>query len=222
MSTWPSTSTRSRSRGDGMPPSMACTATPIVITTIVSSFNTFCKLPWTQNRRSHPYKTVTPGGLSLGTVYPSRKLRRFESFTCHHVMKGLLTCGNAGQGPFVWSGCDGVNRLSTAFAGNTWGSFGNVRHFDSRGQRQRRLDARLRDIFLAMVALAWTLRRTFTLGSAPRRPGSVGPRHSAKAKRPRGAGRTGAWPAARRTRYRRERQHRPQPRLDRWCPCSGA
>ena len=35
---------------------------------------------------------------SPGTVNPSRKLRRFESFTCHHVLKGPLTCGNAGQG----------------------------------------------------------------------------------------------------------------------------
>jgi hypothetical protein len=33
------------------------------------------------------------------SVNPSRKLRRFESFTCHHVRKGPLTCGNAGQGP---------------------------------------------------------------------------------------------------------------------------
>src|SRR5450759_3687579 len=65
MSTWPSTSTRCRSRGAGMPTSMACTATPIVITAIVSSFNTFCKLTWTQNRRSHAYTTATPGGLSL-------------------------------------------------------------------------------------------------------------------------------------------------------------
>src|SRR5664280_1503204 len=119
----------------------------------------------------------------------------------HLPPRAERTCGNAGQGPFVWSGCDGVNRLSTAFAGNTWG-VGHVRLLDSRGQRQRRLDARLRDIFLAMGALAWTLRTTFTLGSAPRRPRSVGPRHSAKAKRPRGAGRTDAWPAARRTRYR--------------------
>ena len=37
---------------------------------------------------------------SLGTVNPSRKLRRFESFTCHHVLRGPLTCGNASQGPF--------------------------------------------------------------------------------------------------------------------------
>src|SRR5664279_1498158 len=36
---------------------------------------------------------------SLGTVNPSRKLRRFESFTCHHVLRGPLTCGNAGWGP---------------------------------------------------------------------------------------------------------------------------
>ena len=34
------------------------------------------------------------------SVNPSRKLRRFESFTCHHVLKGPLTCGNAGRGPF--------------------------------------------------------------------------------------------------------------------------
>jgi len=34
------------------------------------------------------------------TVNPSRKLRRFESFTCHHVLKRLLTSGNAGEGPF--------------------------------------------------------------------------------------------------------------------------
>ena len=32
-------------------------------------------------------------------VNPSRKLRRFESFTCHHVREGPLTCGNAGRGP---------------------------------------------------------------------------------------------------------------------------
>jgi len=37
---------------------------------------------------------------SLGTVNPSRKLRTFESFTCHHVLKGPLTCGNAGCRPF--------------------------------------------------------------------------------------------------------------------------
>jgi len=37
---------------------------------------------------------------SRGTVNPSRKLRRFESFTCHHVLKGPLSCGNAGWGPF--------------------------------------------------------------------------------------------------------------------------
>src|SRR5450631_2648713 len=36
---------------------------------------------------------------NLGTINPSRKLRRFESFTCQHVLKGPLTCGNAGQGP---------------------------------------------------------------------------------------------------------------------------
>ena len=35
---------------------------------------------------------------SLGTVNPSRKLRRFESFTCHHVLDKLLTSGNVGQG----------------------------------------------------------------------------------------------------------------------------
>ena len=34
------------------------------------------------------------------SVNPSRKLRRFESFTCHHVLKGPLTCGNAGREPF--------------------------------------------------------------------------------------------------------------------------
>jgi hypothetical protein len=33
------------------------------------------------------------------SVNPSRKLRRFESFTCHHVLRGPLTCGNAGWGP---------------------------------------------------------------------------------------------------------------------------
>jgi hypothetical protein len=37
---------------------------------------------------------------SLGTVNPSRKLRRFESFTCHHVLRGPLTSGNVGWGPF--------------------------------------------------------------------------------------------------------------------------
>src|SRR5664280_2898794 len=50
----------------------------------------------------------------LGTVNPSRKLRRFESFTCHHVLKGPLSCGNAGQGPFCWSKCD---RLTPAVDG---------------------------------------------------------------------------------------------------------
>jgi len=34
------------------------------------------------------------------SVNPSRKLRRFESFTCHHVLEGPLISGNAGQGPF--------------------------------------------------------------------------------------------------------------------------
>ena len=34
------------------------------------------------------------------TVNPSRKLRRFESFTCHHVHKWPLTSGDVGQGPF--------------------------------------------------------------------------------------------------------------------------
>src|ERR1035437_6623424 len=38
------------------------------------------------------------------TVNPSRKLRRFESFTCHHVLKGPLTCGNAGRGPLLVPG----------------------------------------------------------------------------------------------------------------------
>jgi alkylation response protein AidB-like acyl-CoA dehydrogenase len=39
------------------------------------------------------------------------------------------------------------------FAGNTPGSYGHVRLFDSRGQRQRRLDARVRDLVLAIDAL---------------------------------------------------------------------
>ena len=30
---------------------------------------------------------------------PIAQLRRFESFTCHHVLKGPLTCRNAVQGP---------------------------------------------------------------------------------------------------------------------------
>src|SRR5450759_5137327 len=38
------------------------------------------------------------------SVNPSRKLRRFESFTCHHVLKGPLTCGNAGRGPLLVRG----------------------------------------------------------------------------------------------------------------------
>src|ERR1035437_4285439 len=92
MSTWPSTSTRCRSRGAGMPTSMACTATPTVITATVSSFNTFCKLTWTQNRRSHAYTTATPGGLRLvrddrlrgfhggvGSLYPQEMLGRDHS-----------------------------------------------------------------------------------------------------------------------------------------------
>ena len=36
----------------------------------------------------------------LRSVNPSRKLRRFESFTCHHQRKQPLTCGNADQGLF--------------------------------------------------------------------------------------------------------------------------
>jgi len=44
------------------------------------------RICWSRPRRSR-------------SVNPSRKLRRFESFTCHHVLKGPLTCGNAGQGP---------------------------------------------------------------------------------------------------------------------------
>ena len=34
------------------------------------------------------------------TVNPSRTLRRFESFTCHHQHKEPLICGNADQGLF--------------------------------------------------------------------------------------------------------------------------
>src|ERR1035437_4165533 len=38
------------------------------------------------------------------SVDPSRELRRFESFTCHHVLKGSLACGKAGQGSSCVSG----------------------------------------------------------------------------------------------------------------------
>lgn len=55
----------------------------------------------------------------------------------------------------MWSGCD---RVKPAVYGcsrvSTWGRFEHVRLVDIRGQRQRRLDARLRDIFLAIDALA--------------------------------------------------------------------
>ena len=32
------------------------------------------------------------------SVDPSRKLRRFESFTCHHALRGRLTCGTQVRG----------------------------------------------------------------------------------------------------------------------------
>ena len=38
------------------------------------------------------------------TINPSRKLRRFESFTCHHVRKEPLICGDVVRGPSVVSG----------------------------------------------------------------------------------------------------------------------
>jgi hypothetical protein len=41
------------------------------------------------------------------------KLRRFESFTCHHVLKGpLMICGNAAQGPLEYPG--GVSKMGWA------------------------------------------------------------------------------------------------------------
>ena len=41
-----------------------------------------------------------PSGQWKRTVNPSRKLRRFESFTCHHQRKQPLTSGNADRGLF--------------------------------------------------------------------------------------------------------------------------
>ena len=36
--------------------------------------------------------------LRVADCNPSRKLRRFESFTCHHLRKRPLTCSDALQG----------------------------------------------------------------------------------------------------------------------------
>src|ERR1019366_716788 len=99
---------------------------PIVITTIVSSFNTFCKLPWTQNRRSHPYKTVTPGGLRLTVVVggPARahRQRRPALPGLPLVWAAVLVWSGpvlvwSGLCPGVWSGlCPGLDFRSTSEA----------------------------------------------------------------------------------------------------------
>src|SRR6476620_3983510 len=55
----------------------------------------------------YPSMRVTagcPSGQWERTVNPSRKLRRFESFTCHHQRKQPLICGNPDLGLFVVSG----------------------------------------------------------------------------------------------------------------------
>src|SRR5674476_154157 len=91
-----------------------------------------------------------------------------------------MTCGNAGHGALSCGpAVIGSNRLSTAvrgeYVGNTWGSYGHVRPSDSRGQRQRRLDARLRDLFLAIDALGVDPEEDFSRCARPtRRPGSSG------------------------------------------------
>src|SRR5450631_1004481 len=66
------------------------------------------RTPWLSCYPSIRTKAGCPSGQWEWTVNPSRKLRRFESFTCHHVPRGPLTCGNAGRGSFVWAGCDRV------------------------------------------------------------------------------------------------------------------
>ena len=45
--------------------------------------------------RQSPSRSAAPAPRA---VNPSRKLRRFESFTCHPVFREALTSGNAGQG----------------------------------------------------------------------------------------------------------------------------
>jgi hypothetical protein len=59
------------------------------------------------------------------TVSPSRKFRRFESFTCHHQRKQPLTCSDVGQGlSRVRPAVTGGNRSSTAvrrqYSGKFW------------------------------------------------------------------------------------------------------
>ena len=64
------------------------------------------RAPWWGCYCSIRTQAGCPSGQWEWTVNPPRELRRFESFTCHHVLKGPLTCGNAVRGPFVVSGCD--------------------------------------------------------------------------------------------------------------------
>src|ERR1035437_2895584 len=82
MSTWPSTSTACRSRGAGMPTSMACTATPIVIVTIVSRLDTFCKFFRTQNRRSRPHKDGYFRRSEPGQLRPNQRQRQSDDPHC--------------------------------------------------------------------------------------------------------------------------------------------
>ena len=58
------------------------------------------RAPWLGCYCSIRTQAGCPSGQWEWTVNPSRKLRRFESFTCHHVLKGPLTCGNVVRGPF--------------------------------------------------------------------------------------------------------------------------
>src|ERR1019366_4200688 len=96
-------------RGAGMPTSMACSATPIVITAIVSSFNTFCKLTWTQNRRSHAYTTATPGGLSLDLK--QRREERVLGFK--HQFENVLLAVEGLRGDVLESRVDELLPLPT-------------------------------------------------------------------------------------------------------------
>ena len=64
-----------------------------------------CSRPWSAVCGEYARKLLGAGHSRWSrswrrwSVNPSRELRRFESFTCHHVLRGPLTCGNAGRGP---------------------------------------------------------------------------------------------------------------------------
>jgi hypothetical protein len=78
-------------------------------------------------------------GLAAAGLSPSRKIRRFESFTCHHALKGPLTCGNASRGALLctrWGIQTSVDQsVITAFGGRP--RTVQTRKADGRGRRPR-------------------------------------------------------------------------------------